>query len=197
MDLELLSRVRAGDPQAIEALVNDHQARVFRLCVSILDDADDAQDAVQESFIAALKALPGYRGDASFHTWLFSIAINTCRAQLRQRKRRSNLQDNLMDPAVRESEGKLSPERRVMEAQHTEAIWRAINTLDEKHRLPIVLRYYHNLSTQEIADTLGINVGTVHSRLSNARTRLTGELKRANIELPHGEDTTGAQEAGR
>lgn len=177
--------------------MNEHQARVFRLCVSILDDADDAQDAVQESFIAALKALPGYRGDASFHTWLFAIAINTCRAQLRQRKRRSNLQDNLMDPAVQEPEGKQSPERRVMQSQHTEAIWRAVNGLDEKHRLPIILRYYHDLSTQEIANTLGINVGTVHSRLSNARTRLTGELKRANVELPGNKDAVGDQEAGQ
>lgn len=197
MESELLSRCRAGDPQAIEELVNAHQARVFRLCVSILDNADDAQDAVQESFIAALKALPGYRGEASFHTWLFSIAINTCRAQLRQRKRRSNLQDNLMDPAVRESEGKQSPERRVMQSQHTEAIWRAVNSLDEKHRLPIILRYYHDLSTQEIADTLGVNVGTVHSRLSNARTRLSGDLKRANIELPGSSNAAGNPEAGQ
>lgn len=102
-----------------------------------------------------------------------------------------------MDPAVRESEGKQSPERRVMQSQHTEAIWRAVNSLDEKHRLPIILRYYHDLSTQEIADTLGVNVGTVHSRLSNARTRLSGDLKRANIELPGSSNAAGNPEAGQ
>ena len=66
----------------------------------------------------------------------------------------------------------------MVEAERSEALWRAINSLDEKHRLPIVLRYYHELSTQEIADVLNVNVGTIHSRLSNARARLNGELKR-------------------
>ncbi|MEX1248699.1 MAG: RNA polymerase sigma factor [Anaerolineales bacterium] len=181
MDSELLAKCRAGDPQAIETLVNEYQGKVFRLCLSILDSQEDAQDAAQETFIAALKALQGYRGEAALQTWLFSIAINTCRGQLRQLKRKTRLQENLIDPAMTEDQSRQTPERQVMEAQRTQAIWRAISGLDEKHRLPIVLRYYHELSTQEIADVLGLNIGTVHSRLSNARTRLTGELKRANI----------------
>lgn len=182
MDSELLAKCRAGDPQAIETLVNEHQARLFRLCLSILDDAADAQDATQESFIAALKALNTYRGDSAFHTWLFAIAINTSRAQLRQRKRRGNLKTNLEEMTLTQSQDKQTPERRMIETQHTEAIWQAINGLDEKHRMPIILRYYHELSTQEIAEVLGINVGTVHSRLSNARTRLTGDLKRTQAD---------------
>ncbi|MEX2160497.1 MAG: RNA polymerase sigma factor [Anaerolineales bacterium] len=187
MDSELLAKCRAGDPQAIEALVTEYQARIYRLCLSILEDADDAQDAVQETFIAGLKALHSYRGDSAFQTWFFSIAINTCRGQLRQRKRKTHLQESLADPVITAEERRPGPEQSLIDTQRSQAIWLAIGGLDEKHRLPIILRYYHELSTQEIAETLGLNIGTVHSRLSIARTRLIGELKRANIDLPGGE----------
>jgi len=181
LDSELLAKCRRGDAEAIETLVNEHQAGVYRLCLSILDDADDAQDATQESFVAALKALAGFRGDAAFNTWLFSIAINTCRALLRQRQRRARLHEQLVDPSMPDKESKQSPERSLIEHERSQALWGAISRLDEKHRLTIVLRYYHDLSTQQIAEVLGINVGTVHSRLSAARSQLTGELKRANL----------------
>ena len=177
LDSELLAKCRSGDPQAIETLVSEHQARVYRLCLSILDDPEEAEDATQESFISALKSLKTYRGDSAFQTWLFSIAINSSRSQLRQRKRRTAINTGMVEMArTQSSEG--SPERQMVEAERSEALWRAINSLDEKHRLPIVLRYYHELSTQEIADVLNVNVGTIHSRLSNARARLNGELKR-------------------
>jgi RNA polymerase sigma-70 factor (ECF subfamily) len=177
LDSELLAKCRSGDPQAIETLVREHQARVYRLCLSILDDPEEAEDATQESFISALKSLKTYRGDSAFQTWLFSIAINSSRSQLRQRKRRTAINTGMVEMArTQSSEG--SPERQMVEAERSEALWRAINSLDEKHRLPIVLRYYHELSTQEIADVLNVNVGTIHSRLSNARARLNGELKR-------------------
>ncbi|MEX2143235.1 MAG: RNA polymerase sigma factor [Anaerolineales bacterium] len=187
MDPELLSKCRLGDPGAIETLVSDHQARVYRFCLSILEDPEDAQDAVQESFMAAFKSLSTYRGDSAFNTWLFSIVLNTCRGQLRQRKRRVNLQHRLTDPASPQEQFKKSPENRLLEGERTNAIRSAINRLDEKHRLPIIMRYFHELSTQEIAEVMGINVGTVHSRLSNGRNRLAGELKRANLSFPGGE----------
>jgi RNA polymerase sigma-70 factor (ECF subfamily) len=118
-------------------------------------------------------------------TWLFSIAINACRGQLRQRKRRGNIQEGLEEvEEMTADRSERSPERRVIESQHSELIWGVVSSLDEKHRLPVILRYYHELSTEEIAKVLDINVGTVHSRLSNARARLMGELKRANVSLP-------------
>jgi RNA polymerase sigma-70 factor (ECF subfamily) len=178
LDPQILARSQQGDPGAIEALVHAHKDRVFRFCLSILDDADEAEDATQESFIAALKALKSYRGDSAFQTWLFSIALNTCRGALRQRKRRANLAAaSAVDPALGPAAGS-NPEREAMENEQTRTLWQAIERLDEKHRLPIVLRYYHELSTQEIAEVLGINVGTVHSRLSIARQQLNGDLKR-------------------
>lgn len=158
--------------------MHEHQAAVYRLCLSVLHDPGDAEDATQESFIAAINALDKYRGDSQFRTWLFAIALNTSRAYLRQRGRRGRLQSTLIDQVESSSETAHSPERQVMQQESSQALWRAINQLDEKHRLPIILRYYHDLSTQEIADVLNVNVGTIHSRLSNARTRLGGELQR-------------------
>lgn len=95
---------------------------------------------------------------------------------MRQRKRRANLADRAADPTLQPSAG--NPEREAIEHERSQAVQRAIAALDEKHRLPIVLRYYHELSTQEIADVLGINLGTVHSRLSIARQQLNGVLQR-------------------
>ena len=178
MDSDLLARCQSGDPQAIEALVHEHQAKIYRLCLSMLDDAADAEDATQESFIAALKALKGYRGDSAFQTWLISIALNVCRSSLRQRKRRTTLGSTLADPSIA-GESTPTPEMQAMKSESSQALWVALNKLDEKHRLPIYLRYYHELSTAEIAKVLGINQGTVHSRLSIARSQLAGDLKRA------------------
>lgn len=158
--------------------MHEHQAKIYRLCLSMLDDAAEAEDATQESFIAALKALKGYRGDSAFQTWLISIALNVCRSSLRQRKRRTQLGATLSDPSVA-SESTPTPEQQAMRSEGSQALWVAINKLDEKHRLPIFLRYFHELSTAEIAKVLGINQGTVHSRLSNARSQLAGDLKRA------------------
>ncbi len=163
--------------------MHEHQAKIYRLCLSMLDDAADAEDATQESFIAALKALKGYRGDSAFQTWLISIALNVCRSSLRQRKRRTNLTTTLADPSV-SGEGTPTPEQQAMHFEGSKALWAAIKKLDEKHRIPIFLRYYHELSTAEIASVLGINQGTVHSRLSIARTQLAGDLKRSQARIP-------------
>ncbi|MCW5874426.1 MAG: RNA polymerase sigma factor [Anaerolineales bacterium] len=176
MDAQTLARCKAGDVQAIESLVLEHKDRLFRFCLSILDDAADAEDATQESFIAALKALKNYREESSFQTWLFSIALNVCRSQLRQRKRRARLASSAALDLARGSSN--NPEREVIESERADALWHAIHNLDEKHRLPIILRYYHELSVQEIAEVLGIAEGTVHSRLSISRLQLNGTLKR-------------------
>lgn len=175
MDANTLSRCIAGDAQAIESLVQEYKDRLFRFCLSILDDPADAEDATQESLIAALKALKTYRQESSLQTWLFSIAMNVCRGQLRQRRRRARLAASA-GPAP--STGSSSnPEREMIESERSQAMWHAIQALDEKHRLTIVLRYYHELSVQEIAEVLQVPAGTVHSRLSIARNQLSAHLK--------------------
>ncbi len=178
VEAELIARCRRGEAQAIEELVREHQASIYRLCLSVLNDADEAEDAVQESFIAALGALDKYRGDSAFSTWLYTIALNTSRGMLRKRKRRTVLKETLTENPLTDDVDKLTPERRVLKDEQSRLLWAAIDDLDEKHRLPIVLRYFHEMPTEQIAEVLEISVGTVHSRLHTARGRLNGDLQR-------------------
>src|SRR5512142_911106 len=94
--LRLIERCRNGDGLAIEALVQAYQPPVFRLALSILDDPQEAEEAAQDSFVAAIQALDTYRGDSSFTTWLFSITINTCRMRLRKGRSRQRLMQTLV-----------------------------------------------------------------------------------------------------
>ena len=177
MDEQWLARSRAGDQEALRDLVHEHQAYLLRFCLSVLDNEDDAEDAVQEAFIAAIKKLDSFRAESTFRTWLSTIALNICRGKYRKRSRRQALNQAVGESRTRQAD-EPSPEMQAIESQRQEQLWAAISSLDEKHRLPIVLRYYHELPTQEIADILGIKLGTVHSRLANARTQIRRQLKR-------------------
>jgi RNA polymerase sigma-70 factor, ECF subfamily len=177
MEKSLLQRCLAGDPQAIETLVRGHQAPVFRLCLSILDDARDAEDATQETFIAAVRALNSFRGDAVFNTWLYAIAINICRRHLKRRGRRREVHSALQLEQSIGTAPSSDPEQTLIRHEVADALLQAVSELDEKHRIPVVLRYFHDLSIAEIARVLEINEGTAHSRLSIARERLRGLMK--------------------
>jgi RNA polymerase sigma-70 factor (ECF subfamily) len=177
MDKLLLQRCLAGDPQAIEMLVRDHQGAIFRLCLSILDDAKDAEDATQEAFIAAIKALNTFRGDAVFNTWLYAIAVNVCRRQLKRRGRQREVHSALQTEQSIGTSMPPDPEQTMIQSEVSASLLSAVAELDEKHRIPIVLRYFHDLSVPEIARIMEINEGTAHSRLSNARERLHGLMK--------------------
>lgn len=172
-----LERCRAGDPGAIEALVSTHRPALYRLALSILDDAAEADEATQETFLAALRALPGYRGDAAFNTWLYRIGVKVCRGRLRRGRAWQRLKEALQAALRLHGEAGDDPEIAAARRERQAAVWRAVQALGEKHRLPVILRYYHGLSVAEIAQVLGVNEGTVHSRLSIARDRLRLALK--------------------
>jgi RNA polymerase sigma-70 factor, ECF subfamily len=172
-----LERCRAGDPGAVEALVQTHRPAIYRLAVSILDDPAEADEAAQETFLAALRALSAYRGDAAFNTWLYRIAVNVCRGRLRQGRAWQRLKDALQAAQRWWGEAPPTPEAAAARRQTEAAVFRAVQALGEKHRLPVILRYYHGLSVAEIAEVLSVNEGTVHSRLSIARERLRGALR--------------------
>ena len=175
---QLIERCRSGDEEAVSWLVKDNQAAIFRLGLSILDDPAEADEATQETFLAALRNLGSYRGGASLRTWLFAIAINVCRGRLRRRRSWQRVQAVLLGALMGDDQA-VQPE--AVSAQHEQAdmVWRAVQGLGEKHRLPVILRYYHDLPVAEIASALGISEGTVHSRLSIARDRLRGALQPA------------------
>ena len=174
MDSRWLEQCREGDSLAIERLVQTHQRDVYRLALSILDDPDEADDATQEVFLSALRALESFRGQAAFKTWLFSITLNVCRNRLGRNKSRGRLQQMLQNLLSREP---THPEKQALQNESDAALWHAVRALDDKHRIPVILRYYHDLPVADIAEMLGIPIGTVHSRLNHARERLRMLLK--------------------
>ncbi len=174
----LLSLCITGDQRAIEMLVRQFERSVFRLALSVLDDPMDASEITQETFLAALKSLPAYQEKSSFKAWLFTIAMNLSRSRLRKRKTLDRLRAVLTGGFWLENRKTNSPEETVIQDEKEQAVWKALSRLDEKHRLPVILRYFHELPVVEIAQILNVKEGTIHSRLHNARERLQLELKR-------------------
>jgi RNA polymerase sigma-70 factor (ECF subfamily) len=177
----LIERYRAGDAAVVDMLVHTHQQAVFRLALSILDDPAEADEAAQDAFVAAINALPSFRGESAFTTWLYRITVNACRGRLRRERTRQRLRQALVallhigeDAALKAAP---HPEEHVIQTERDNALWQGIRALDDRHRLPLVLHYYQGLPTAEIAAILGISEGTVHSRLHTARQRLRTYLK--------------------
>lgn len=155
----------------IDSLVTAYYPIIRRLAFSILGDVHEAEDAAQETFIAVARSLEGFREDASPKTWLYSIAVNHCRGRLRKVKTRMRLQ-NLLQALHLQQARPPDPEQAFAQNEADRSIWQAVDHLDEKHRLVVILRYVHDLTTPEIAQVLGISPGTVHSRLHYARQEL-------------------------
>lgn len=184
---ELLAQCRAGDQVAVEKLVQEYQPRLFRLALSILDDGSesshaDAQEATQDALIAALRSLDSFRGEAKLSTWLFSITVNLCRNRLRSRQRRERIRRIFKTLTTPIDESPSRPEDVIIKKQADSNLFEVVQSLNEKHRLPIILRYYHDCSTSEIAQILDIPVGTVHSRLNTARKRMKNWMESAKNE---------------
>jgi len=182
---ELLAQCRAGDRVAVEQLVREYQPQLFRLALSILDDGSDnshadAQETTQDALLAALRSLDSYRGEAKLSTWLFSITVNLCRNCLRSRQRRSRVRRIFQALTTPIDESPARPEDVIIQKQANSSLFGIVQSLNEKHRIPIILRYYHDCSIAEIAQILDIPEGTVHSRLNTARKRLRNWLESQN-----------------
>ncbi len=178
-ELGLLQRAQAGDDSAFEEIVLRHQDAVYNLCRRILGDPHDAEDAAQEVFVKAYKALPGFRPEASLSTWLHRIAVNTC-IDYRRRPVFEPIagmpDENVVhyEPVSEEP----SPERLAESRQTARALWLAIGRLSVKLRAAIILRELYGLSYEEIAETLDVSVGTVKSRLARARLEIIDTMKK-------------------
>lgn len=159
-------------PASITDLFERYHQEVYRLCLGMLADGTDAEDATQEVFIRAHRAWPTYDPQrAAPRTWLGQITMNYCRSVLRRRRVWALVQRLLSVGAVTDSSGFANRELRI-------DLSNAVGLLDEQHRSVILLRYYLEFSCAEIAQTLGINESTVHSRLYTARRRLHEMLSR-------------------
>jgi len=173
---ELIRCCQRGDEWALGTLVRRYQNYVFRLCYLVMRNEQDAEDMAQETFVRAFRALPRFeiRVGKSFEAWLYRIAVNTCRSRLRRRWHQASLWP---EPAVdTPGEAEHQPDYRLIESEQRDEILAAVNTLNEKHRLVVILRYYAGLTNEEIAETLRIPSGTVRSRLHTARQQLKSLL---------------------
>jgi len=180
--LQLIAECIAGDEHAIETLVRQYETSVYRLALSITNDEADAHEITQETFITALKSLRNYQERSSFKAWLYTLAVNHSRGRLRKRKILGRLRATLTGIFQIETQKLPSPEDDAIQNEKEEAIWNSLNKLDERHRIVMVLRYFHELSVTEIAEILSISEGTVHSRLHNAREKLRTALASLNRE---------------
>ena len=185
-DALLVERVKRGDVRAFEMLVVKYQRRVERLIGRMVRDVDLVQDIAQESFIRAYRALPQFRGDSAFYTWLYRIAVNTAKKALMDMKR---------DPLVLESsrsqgedgeetsraENELTtgetPEALLASKEIATAVNAAIEALSEDLRQAITLREIEGLSYEEIAEMMNCPIGTVRSRIFRARESIAARLR--------------------
>jgi RNA polymerase sigma-70 factor (ECF subfamily) len=170
------------DSQLLAAsLLDNYFGPIYGLALSILHDEAEADDVAQETFITALRHIDRYASGTNLKAWLSTIAVNLCRDTLRRRKARQRWSD-LWAGAQRSGGGRRGPERRQVYKEANSALWQAVQRLDEKHRLPVILRYANGYSVREVADTLQVPEGTVHSRLHHACKRLAQTLVATDTE---------------
>ena len=173
----LVSECIAGNQAAIEMLVRQYETGVFKLALSIVGDEADASEITQETFIAALRSIQTYQEKKTFKAWLYTIALNLSRSHLRKRKVIERLRTTLGSIFQVETQKQISPENDLIRTEKEAAIWNELNQLDERHRIVVVLRYFHELPISEISEILSVNEGTIHSRLHTARERLREALQ--------------------
>jgi RNA polymerase sigma-70 factor (ECF subfamily) len=183
IDAELVARVQRGDKKAFDLLVLKYQRKIMRLLSRMIRDPAEVEDVAQEAFIKAYRALPQFRGDSAFYTWLYRIAINTARNWLASNGRRPstpnalenedgetfNETDNLSDIST--------PESMVASREIAETVNAAIQGLPEELRTAIVLREIEGMSYEDIAQSMGCPIGTVRSRIFRAREAVAARLR--------------------
>ena len=181
-DQQLVQRVQKGDKSAFDLLVLKYQHRVLKLVSRFVSDAAEAQDVAQEAFLKAYRALPSFRGDSAFYTWLYRIAINTAKnALVSNRRRPIDFDLDLQDPDQYDRQAKLkdvdTPEGVLLTEEIRAVVERAMEQLPEDLRTAIVLREIEGLSYEEIAEAMDCPVGTVRSRIFRAREAIDKRLQ--------------------
>ena len=185
---QLVSAARQGDMAAFESLVHLYEKRVFALTLRMCGNREDAAEAAQEAFLAAWQGLAFFRGDSSFSTWLYRLASNACVDLLRRESRHRtaagpSLDDEELNLEV--PDAMPSPQDEAERRELREEIERGLAALSPEHREVLVLRELHQLSYDEIAETLDLDVGTVKSRISRGRKQLRNFLlKSGNFSPP-------------
>jgi len=181
-DLELVRRAQRNERGAFDLLVLRYQHKVVKLVARLLRDQTEAEDVAQEAFIKAYRALPNFRGDSAFYTWLYRIAVNTARNAIASRQRRpldyeSELSESEQSALASKLRHTDTPEANVLSEEIRTTVNQAIEQLPEDLRTAIVLREVEGLSYEEIAAAMDCPVGTVRSRIFRAREAIDRSLK--------------------
>ena len=185
-DALLVERAKRGDTRAFEMLVVKYQRRIERLIGRMVRDADLVQDVAQETFIRAYRALPQFRGDSAFYTWLYRIAVNTAKKLLVDLKRDIVVTESSINPVdegdeTSRAENELSdgetPEAMLASREIATAVNSAIEALSEDLRQAITLREIEGLSYEEISEVMNCPIGTVRSRIFRAREAIAARLR--------------------
>ena len=193
----LVAAARGGDEGAFETLVRLYEKRVFALAVRMCGSREDAAEASQEAFLAAWQGLAFFRGESSFSTWLYRLTSNACVDLLRREGRHRAAAGPSLDDeeaGLDVPDQTLSPQDEAERRELREAIDRGLEALTPEHRQVLVLREMHQLSYDEIADVLSLDVGTVKSRISRARKQLRNFLlKDGNFSPPLSSKASGKE----
>ena len=186
-DLALVERARLGDQRAFEMLAVKYQRRVERLIGRIVRDPDRVRDLTQDTFLSAYRALPKFRGDSAFYTWLYRIAVNTARKALADMRRDPLVFESALPPGDEDMDGTFpaerepttteTPEALLASRQIAQAVEGAVAQLPDDLRQALVLREMEDLSYEEIAALMDCPVGTVRSRIFRAREAVSKQLE--------------------
>jgi len=185
-DTDFIEKLKAGDAVAFDNLVRRYAGDVYALLYRLTENAEDAGDLTQETFLNALKAIKGFRGDAELKTWLFRIALNQSRNRFRWWKRRSRDKTYSLDATIGSSELQIQdtlasdspdPEETALRREREVALRSALSELPEIFRVVVIMCDIEGLSYDEIAQALELNLGTVKSRIARGRHVLRNKLK--------------------
>ena len=182
LDQALVERAQRGDKRAFELLVMKYQRKLGRLLSRMVRDAAEVEDITQEAFIKAYRALPQFRGESAFYTWLYRIAVNTAKNYLVARKRQPISSDVLAEDAENYEEGDMlrdvaTPDAELQTKQIGQAVNEAVEALPEELRTAIMLREIEGLSYEEIAQMMDCPIGTVRSRIFRAREAIAEKIR--------------------
>jgi len=183
IDRQLVERARNGDKRAFDLLVQKYHRRLMRLLSRMVRNQEEVEDIAQETFIKAYRALPQFRGDAAFYTWLYRIGVNTARNFLSSKRRQMpTISDQAMndDDDVDErivAQDINTPESMLLSKQVAMAVNEAVEALPEELRTAITLREMEGLSYEEIAEMMVCPIGTVRSRIFRAREAIAAKLR--------------------
>jgi RNA polymerase sigma-70 factor, ECF subfamily len=186
-ELQFIERLRAGEAAAFDHLVNERSGDIYALLYRLTEDAEEARDLTQETFLQAFRSIAHFRGEADLRTWLYRIAVNQARNRWRwwRRRRRSTTvsldstdETHELSLATRLADERADdPEERTLAHEREEILLAAVRTLARPYREAVILRDMKGLSYEEVAAALEISVGTVKSRLSRGRTELRRKLE--------------------